>query len=66
MRDGKLEYKNLFDAITDAVYSALEKVDGASVDIVISESGWPSDGNGDTATILNAEVYNNNLVEHVS
>ncbi|KAA8522038.1 hypothetical protein F0562_012648 [Nyssa sinensis] len=66
VRDGRLEYKNLFDAITDAVYSALEKAGGASVKIVISESGWPSNENGDIATISNAQLYNNNLVSHVS
>lgn len=65
--DGKLEYRNLFDAMTDAVYSALEKVGGASVRIVVSESGWPSkDENGGVATIVNAQMYNNNLIAHVS
>ncbi|KAK3041567.1 hypothetical protein RJ639_000701 [Escallonia herrerae] len=66
VRDGKLKYKNLFDATTDAVYSALEKVGGHDVDVVISESGWPSDENGDIATIPNAKMYVNNLVQHVS
>ncbi|KAF8412577.1 hypothetical protein HHK36_000546 [Tetracentron sinense] len=64
VRDGTLGYKNLFDAIIDATYSALEKVGGASVDIVISESGWPSAENGDIATIRNARMYNNNLIAH--
>ena len=67
MRDGELEYKNLFDAITDAVYSALERAGGgASVKVVVTESGWPSKENGDTATIENAWMYNNKLIEHVS
>ncbi|XVF52332.1 hypothetical protein PTKIN_Ptkin05aG0010200 [Pterospermum kingtungense] len=66
VRDGQLGYKNLFDAITDAVYSALEKVGGNSVVIVVSESGWPSDENGDIATIGNAEIYNNKLIGHVN
>lgn len=66
VRDGDLEYKNLFDAITDATYSALEKVGGASVKVVVTESGWPSNGNGAIATIENARLYNNNLVAHVA
>ncbi|OVA15429.1 Glycoside hydrolase [Macleaya cordata] len=65
VRDGKYEYKNLFDAMTDAMYSALEKVNGDDVEIVISESGWPSAQNGDIATIANAKTYNNNLIAHV-
>ncbi|KAM6557560.1 hypothetical protein CsatB_004579 [Cannabis sativa] len=70
VRDGVLEYKTLFDAMVDAVYSALERCDGGggSVEIVVSESGWPSGGDsGDVyATIANAQTYNNNLISHVS
>ncbi|KAJ7943842.1 Glucan endo-1,3-beta-glucosidase [Quillaja saponaria] len=66
VKDGQLGYKNIFDAITDAVYSALEIAGGASVEIVVSESGWPSKGNGNIATIQNAQIYNNNLIIHVS
>ena len=66
VRDGELEYKNLFDAITDATYTALEKAGGASVKVVVTESGWPSNENGQIATIENARMYNNNLVAHLS
>ena len=41
VRDGDLEYQNLCDASMDALYSALEKVSGANVGVVVSESGWP-------------------------
>ncbi|MCL7028474.1 hypothetical protein MKW94_020884 [Papaver nudicaule] len=61
-----LQYRNLFDAITDATYSAIEKVGGGSVNIVIGESGWPSGQNANIATIPNARTYVNNLIEHVS
>lgn len=66
VKDGQLGYENLFDAMTDAVYSALEKAGGNSIFIVVSESGWPSDENGQIATIGNAQMYNNKLIAHVN
>ena len=57
-------YKNLFDAQLDSVYAALEKVGGTDVNIVVSESGWPSDG-GDSASTDNASTYYTNLINHV-
>ncbi|ONK63453.1 uncharacterized protein A4U43_C07F15310 [Asparagus officinalis] len=65
VHDGPLGYSNLFDAILDATYTALEKVGGSNVDIVVSETGWPSGGNGLGATIENAKIYNNNVVAHI-
>lgn len=64
--DGQYQYQNLFDAIVDAVYSALERMGASNVPVVVSESGWPSAG-GDPAVTNkgNAQTYNQNLIKHV-
>uniref|UniRef100_A0A2N9GCN6 glucan endo-1,3-beta-D-glucosidase n=1 Tax=Fagus sylvatica TaxID=28930 RepID=A0A2N9GCN6_FAGSY len=64
--DGLNQYTILLDAMVDAMYAALEKMGGQDVRIVVSESGWPSAGNGDIATLANAQTYVNNLIAHVS
>ncbi|CAH2041838.1 unnamed protein product [Thlaspi arvense] len=66
VRDGNLGYQNLFDAIVDAFFSAMEKVGISNVDIVVSESGWPSDGNGVFTTPNLAATYNKNFITHIS
>ncbi|XP_074560366.1 glucan endo-1,3-beta-glucosidase-like [Curcuma longa] len=64
VHDGPFDYQNLFDAMVDAAYAALEKVGGSDVRIVVSESGWPSAG-GFAASVHNAKTYNRNLIRHV-
>ncbi|GFQ02926.1 glucan endo-1 3-beta-glucosidase basic isoform [Phtheirospermum japonicum] len=61
---GGVKYQNLFYAILDAMYAALEKSGGPSLEIVVSESGWPSAG-GDATTVENAKSYYTNLVQRV-
>ncbi|KAK6247713.1 hypothetical protein QUC31_019278 [Theobroma cacao] len=65
VQDGALGYQNLFDATLDAFYSAVEAAEGANVEIVVSESGWPSAGET-AATVDNASTYYKNLVDHVN
>ncbi|KFK34963.1 hypothetical protein AALP_AA5G216700 [Arabis alpina] len=62
--DGQNSYRNLFHGILDTFYAALEKTGGRSVEIVVSETGWPTAG-GVAASVDNARTYVSNLVETV-
>ncbi|KAM5562192.1 putative glucan endo-1,3-beta-glucosidase BG5 [Rosa sericea] len=64
--DGNLNYFNLFDALVDAFFSAMEKVGVPNVNVVVTESGWPSDGHGDFTTPQLAATYNKNFFRHIS
>ena len=66
VKDGSLEYKNMFDAMVDSVYWALEKLGAGGLDVVVVESGWPSNGNGEYTTPCLAQTYNQNLVRHAN
>ncbi|XP_025673173.1 glucan endo-1,3-beta-glucosidase-like [Arachis hypogaea] len=57
-------YQNLFDAMLDSTYAALEKIGANNLQIVVSESGWPSSG-GVGASIQNGGAYYQNLINHV-
>ncbi|OEL28167.1 Glucan endo-1,3-beta-glucosidase, acidic isoform [Dichanthelium oligosanthes] len=58
------QYQNLFDAMVDAFYSTLEDAGAGNVDVVVSESGWPSTGSN-VASASNAQTYSQNLINHV-
>ncbi|KAK6922186.1 Glycoside hydrolase family 17 [Dillenia turbinata] len=62
--DCGLPYTNLFDATIDAVVSAMEKEGFGGIEIVVTETGWPTSG-GIGASVDNALVYNDNVVRKV-
>lgn len=62
--DGSNSYRNLFLAILDTMYAALEESRAGAVKIVVSESGWPTAG-GTAASLDNARTYVNNLIQIV-
>ncbi|KAJ4845359.1 hypothetical protein Tsubulata_028008 [Turnera subulata] len=66
VQDGNLSYQNLFDAMVDSVFWAMEKLGFGNVDLVVSESGWPSAGNGNFTTPYLAAVYNKNFLQHIT
>ncbi|KAL8093934.1 glucan endo-1,3-beta-glucosidase, acidic-like [Apium graveolens] len=64
VQDGPLTYTNVFDSMVDSVHSALEKAGGSSLDVVVSEIGWPTAGDN-AANMDNARTHNNGLINHV-
>ncbi|OAY29279.1 glucan endo-1,3-beta-glucosidase 3 isoform X1 [Manihot esculenta] len=62
-----LHYTNVFDAVVDAAYFAMSYLNFTNIPIVVTESGWPSEGDSNEpyATIDNANTYNSNLIRHV-
>lgn len=64
VQDGDYSYRNMFDAMVDAFLAAMEKA-GGNVRVVVSESGWPSDGNGNATTSELAGTYNKNFMNHI-
>uniref|UniRef100_A0A1D1XP54 glucan endo-1,3-beta-D-glucosidase n=1 Tax=Anthurium amnicola TaxID=1678845 RepID=A0A1D1XP54_9ARAE len=58
-----LHYDNMFDAMIDAAYAALEAAGFEKMEVRVSETGWASNGDKDEvgATVENARTYNYNL-----
>ncbi|CAH2072291.1 unnamed protein product [Thlaspi arvense] len=65
VQDGPLGYSNMFDAMFDAFLWAMEKEGVQDLPVVVSETGWPSAGNGDLTTPDIAATYNGNFLKHV-
>lgn len=63
VKDGPCTYKNIFDAMIDALYVALGKIGYGDLEIVVGECGWPTDGDPD-ANVKNAQTFNQLLINH--
>lgn len=64
----RLTYTNQFDALLDAVYSAMKALGPyGDVEIAIGETGWPSVCDGwDACSVANARAYNGGLIRHLA
>ncbi|KAF2285176.1 hypothetical protein GH714_038951 [Hevea brasiliensis] len=62
-----LLYTNMFDAQIDALYFALMALNFRTINVMVTETGWPSKGSPKekAATPDNAQTYNTNLIHHV-
>jgi len=62
-----LRYFSLFDAQIDAVFAAMSALKYDDIDIAVTETGWPSEGDPTElgASVENAAAYNGNLVRRV-
>jgi hypothetical protein len=63
--DRNLQYRTLFSAMVDTHYAALEKVGASNVEVVVSESGWPSEGGNRGPSVENSRNYYRNLINSV-
>ncbi|KAH7844666.1 hypothetical protein Vadar_030408 [Vaccinium darrowii] len=62
-----LKYYSLFDAQIDAVFAAMSALKYDDIEMVVTETGWPSKGDENEvgASIDNAAAYNGNLVRRI-
>ncbi|KAI8558245.1 hypothetical protein RHMOL_Rhmol04G0075600 [Rhododendron molle] len=62
-----LRYFNLFDAQIDAVFAAMSALKYDDLEMVVTETGWPSKGDENEvgASLDNAAAYNGNLVRRI-
>ncbi|XP_019440325.1 PREDICTED: glucan endo-1,3-beta-glucosidase 11-like [Lupinus angustifolius] len=59
----RLRYDNMFDAQVDAAYAALENAGFDKMEVIVTETGWASNGDQNQvgANVSNARTYNYNL-----
>ncbi|XP_058099921.1 glucan endo-1,3-beta-glucosidase 7-like [Magnolia sinica] len=62
-----VRYQNLFDVMVDAVISAMAAMGHKGIPVIVTETGWPSDGdvNEGDANKQFARMYNVGLVRHL-
>ncbi|KAF6150197.1 hypothetical protein GIB67_023152 [Kingdonia uniflora] len=62
-----LHYNSMFDTMVDAAYYSIEAYNFSGIPVIVTESGWPWFGGAKEpdATIDNAAIYGNNLIERV-
>ncbi|CAI9278302.1 unnamed protein product [Lactuca saligna] len=62
LHDQDLVYDNLFDQTVDAFIYAMEREGYGEIPVVVTETGWPTEG-GEAASGENALCYNGNVVK---
>ncbi|KAL2555687.1 Glycosyl hydrolase superfamily protein [Forsythia ovata] len=63
-----VRYGNLFDMMVDAVIAAMAVSGHENIPVIVTETGWPSNGNNEAETEANrnyAEMYLKGLVMHL-
>ncbi|XP_010257791.1 PREDICTED: glucan endo-1,3-beta-glucosidase 8 [Nelumbo nucifera] len=64
IKDGDVAYTNVFDANLDTLLWSLKRAGYPSMQIMVGEVGWPTDGDKH-ANIKNAKRFNQGLLRHV-
>ncbi|KDP26594.1 hypothetical protein JCGZ_17752 [Jatropha curcas] len=64
VQDGAFKYNNLFAATIDAFLYAMEKDGYPGIQVVVTETGWPTAG-GEGANVKNALAYNGEVVRQI-
>lgn len=62
-----LHYDSMFEAMVDATYYSMAALNFPGIPVVVTETGWPWFGGASEpyATVVNAETYNNYLIQRV-
>ena len=56
-------YTNMYDALMDATYSAMKALGYGDVNIVVGETGWPSNCDAPWCSLENAAWFNRNIIK---